>query len=263
MRRRVAKAEADYAAAEEQLATALPAAEAANSKAAAASVRAAKIERDAAAQVAEAQASALRDIEEAVQATITDRGLMTQEELGAYPVLKSKESTVPAWLERATANVMKQKTASGGTVELKAGETARGRGLHYQRVVQSIKASDQLKHTQLWERSKQLMKEVARLGVSESGTERQLGHALNANKTLVKGALKYTFLAPPKAINMTDCLALKKEMSGALWDEVMSFIRKRCGVKVDVTRKEIQGGVQRLRIRVLHAQVLGRDGEDR
>jgi hypothetical protein len=53
-------------------------------------------------------------------------------------------------------------------------------------------------------------------------------------------ALEGTWLSPPKKLDLEACISLRAEMSGAMYDAVLSFIRRKTGVQTEPTRKEVK-----------------------
>ena len=68
----------------------------------------------------------------------------------------------------------------------------------------------------------------------------QMRHFIKSQKELIKEALEGTWLSPPKPLNLEDLIALRAEMSGAMYDAIVSFIRRKTGVKTEATRKEVK-----------------------
>ena len=77
-------------------------------------------------------------------------------------------------------------------------------------------------------------------GGEGSASVAQMRHFIKSQKDLIKEALEGTWLSPPKALNLEDLIALRAEMSGAMYDAIVSFIRKKTGAKTEATRKEVK-----------------------
>ena len=126
--------------------------------AAAARLREAQAERDAAAQVAAAQLAATTAIEAEVTARIEERGLMSMSQLVDYAQLEAAVGMVSPPVRKIAAHVMAAECPSGdsSTTLPSTSPDGRGRGAMYVRVVRAIKPSYQLSPRQLWERTQNL-----------------------------------------------------------------------------------------------------------
>ena len=217
--------------------------DAARDKEGAARLRAAQAERDAAAEVAAAQRSASETIEAELHTRIQERGLMTMQQFVDFSTLEAAVGmTSPGFLSVA-ANVMSTKCPEASeTVTLPStSASGKGRGGTYMRVVNAIKPSDKLTKRGLWERTQQLKASLNQIsGGDGDASIAQLAHFLQSQKELVAAALEGTWLSPPKKLDLEACVSMRSEMSGAMYDAVISFIKEKTGVKTDATRKEIK-----------------------
>ena len=68
----------------------------------------------------------------------------------------------------------------------------------------------------------------------------QMRHFIKSQKELVQEALEGTWLSPPKKLNLEQLISLRAEMSGAIFDSLLSFIRRKTGIKTDATRKGVK-----------------------
>jgi len=110
------------------------------------------------------------------------------------------------------------------------------KGLSYVRVAKAVKPSDKLAYTQLAQRSGALRDSLDT--ISGGAPVAQMAHFINKEKALMQHCLEKTWLSPPRELTLDDCLSLKKEMSGAMYDSITAFIREKTGAKV-VARKEV------------------------
>ena len=192
-------------------------------------VRAAEREQELAAQVAAAQYAAAGNLEAALAGRVEDAGLMT---LDDFARLAAEEAAAgdgfSPTFRKVAAHVMEGECVGNtSTSLLPTNASGKGRGFTYMRIVASIKASDRLGHTQLWERTKALTKTLE--VVSAGAPVAQMANFLNHNKALILKALHNTWLQPPKIIELNDLLSLRAEMSGAMYDAVTRFIRRKTG----------------------------------
>ena len=201
-------------------------------KAAAQRARVAQAERDAAAQVAAAQLAARTWIEDALDEAVADsialRGLMTAEEMVDYARLQSAVGAFTSPMKQIAAIVMDAECQTTVTMPTTSA-SGRGRGVTYMKVVKAIKPSNQLSAKQLRRRSESIREAVDHH--SAGAPVAQMSDFINSQKELIKQCLETTWLSPPKALKLEDCIALKKEMSGAMYDEVIAFIREKTGAK--------------------------------
>ena len=77
-------------------------------------------------------------------------------------------------------------------------------------------------------------------GGSGQASVAQFRSFIKSNKELVTEALEGTWLSPPKALNLEDLIALRAELSGAMYDAIVSFVRRKTGVKTEATRAEVK-----------------------
>lgn len=130
--------------------------------------RALEAERNAAAQVAAAQLSATEAIEDAVQARVQERGLMTMSEFVDYSQLEAAVGMVSPPFRRVAAHVMAAEcsSADSSTTLPSTSTDGRGRGVTYVRVVRALKPSDELSSRQLWERTQHLRASLTQVSYS-------------------------------------------------------------------------------------------------
>ena len=208
----------------------------------AARLREAEVERDAAAQVAAAQRAATETIEAELETRSNERGLMTARQFVDYSAMEAAVGIISPSFRQVAAHVMAAEcSAAADTVTLPSLGDSRGRGVTYMRVVRALKPSDKLSRAQLWERTQMLKASLEH--VSGGGGEAsiaQLSHFIRSEKELVRKALQGTWLSPPKPIDLEAQIALRSEMSGAMYDAVLSFIRRKTGIKAEGTRKEVK-----------------------
>eukprot|EP00966_Prymnesium_polylepis_P045928 1063049-Prymnesium_polylepis.1 len=65
-------------------------------------------------------------------------------------------------------------------------------------------------------------------------------HFIKTQKELMQEALEGTWLSPPKKLNLEQLISLRAEMSGSMYDSILSFIRRKTGIKTEATRKEVK-----------------------
>ena len=118
----------------------------------------AEVERDAAAQVAAAQRLATDAINEAVEARILERGLMTMPQFVDYSAVEAAVGMVSPSFRQVAANVMAAecREADATTTLPPTNASGKGRGVVYMRVVKAMKPSNELSRRQLWERTQHL-----------------------------------------------------------------------------------------------------------
>lgn len=203
----------------------------------------AEVERDAAAQVAAAQHSATEAIEAEVATRLRERGLMTVQQFVEYAQVEAAVGMISPPFRKVAAHVMAAEcSASGKAATLPAASAdGKGAGVTYMRVVRSIKPSNQLSPRQLHDRTQQLRASLTQVsGGGKEADVAQLRHFMKSQKALVQEALEGTWLSPPKKLNLEMLISLRAEMSGAMYDSLISFIRRKTGIKTDATRKEVK-----------------------
>jgi hypothetical protein len=63
---------------------------------------------------------------------------------------------------------------------------------------------------------------------------------INSQKVLIQQCLEKTWLSPPKKLALEDLLELRKELSGAMYEQILSFIRKKTGLQTEVPRSAVR-----------------------
>ena len=199
-------------------------------------LRAAEIERDAAAQVALAQSEAAEWMEGALDAVVAAE----VEKCG----LRTEEQTVQSVRQQAEAGgefsepvrtmtgiVMAHECRSGTAIFRPDNASGKGRSQEYRAVVKSVKKSNLLSRTQLWQRSKHLQNEIARVSGGKEAAVAQTAHLINGNLDLFKAALALSRLAPPTPLNLEQWAELGTQVSGCLGEQIRTFFRHHCGNK--------------------------------
>jgi hypothetical protein len=212
----------------------------ARNKAHQAAIRAAEAERDAAAQVAVAQLSATAAIEDSLRGRILERGLMTADEFVSLAAVESAVGMVSTPYLKVAAHVMAAQTSTEPTATLPTTGVA-GRGLTYMRVAAAVKPSDALSARQLHRRTKQLRRQLEQS--SAGAPVAQLSHFIKSQRDLVREALEGTWLSPPTPLTLDDLFEVRKEMSGAMYDALTSFLRKK-KVPIDGTREQVRAAMK-------------------
>ena len=212
----------------------------ARDKAHGAAIKAAEAQRDAAAQVAAAQLSATAQIEESLRGRILERGLMTADEFVSLAAVESAVGMVTTPYLKVAAHVMAAQTSADQTATLPTTGVA-GRGATYMRVVAAVKPSDKLSSRQLHRRTKQLRGQLEQ--GSAGAPVAQLSHFINSQRDLVREALEDTWLSPPTPLTLNDLFEVRKEMSGAMYDALMSFLRKK-KVPIEGTREQVRAAMK-------------------
>ena len=236
LRRMLTLAERGFDEAEAAMEAAQAAEKLATSAKAAAQVRAAEAELQAAAQVVLAQEEAAtwmaEALDEAVAAEVEKRGLRTMDETvqSVREQAAAGEFTEP--VRAMTGIVMAKECARGADTTFRPDNASgKGRSCKYRKVVQSVKPSNLLSPTQLWQRSKLLMAEVRRVGGGKEGAVVQTTHLINSNVNFFETALVKSRIAPPKPVNLDQWAELGTQVSGCMGEQIRTFFRRTCGNK--------------------------------
>jgi hypothetical protein len=67
-----------------------------------------------------------------------------------------------------------------------------------------------------------------------------MSHFINHNKAFIKECIESTWLSPPKTLKLEDLVSLRREVSGAMYESLIKFIRDKTGAKTEATKKELK-----------------------